>query len=335
MNYTVGSLYAGVGGICLGFKQAGFKLNWANEVDKNACITYRNNFNHKLYEDDVLTLDPNLLGKIDVLTAGFPCQPFSLAGYRKGFEDERGNHFSRILYYMDALKPKVVFLENVKNLASHDKGNTFKVIKESIIAKGYSFKAKVLNTKDYGNIPHNRERIFIICFKNEEDGSNKYIDNFDFPNPETLTKKIENVVGDEIVSDKFYYREDRPMFNDLVKDMTRSNTVYQWRRQYVRENKSDVCPTLTANMGTGGHNVPLVLRTNGIRKLTPEECFELQGFPVFNGKYQLPTVALSHLYKQAGNSVSVPVIKRLSDNIKIVLDGGKILNSENQTELPL
>lgn len=323
MSYSVGSLYAGVGGICLGFKQAGFKLKWANEIDKNACVTYRKNFKHKLYEDDVLTLDPSQLEKIDILTAGFPCQPFSVAGYRKGFEDERGNHFSRILQYMDVIKPKVVFLENVKNLATHDKGNTFKVIQESIKAKGYSFKTEVLNTKDYGNVPHNRERIFIVCFRNEEDGSNKYIDSFSFPTPEKLTRRIEDIVSDEVVDEKFYYRDNRPMYPTLKEDMRRKDTVYQWRRQYVRENKSDVCPTLTANMGTGGHNVPLVLRSAGIRKLTPGECFELQGFPVFSKKYVLPELAISHLYKQSGNSVSVPVIKRIATSIMKSINGTK------------
>ena len=96
-KYTVGSLYAGVGGICLGFEKAGFTLEWANEFDKNACITYKNNFEHNLIEGDVMALDVSALKKVDILTAGFPCQPFSVAGYRKGFEDSRGNHFFKIL----------------------------------------------------------------------------------------------------------------------------------------------------------------------------------------------------------------------------------------------
>ena len=305
MKLKVGSLYAGVGGICLGFKNAGFKLAWANEYDKNACTTYRNNFKHKLYEKDIWNLDPKSLASIDVLTAGFPCQPFSVAGYRKGFEDDRGNHFFRILKYIDVLTPKIIFLENVKNLENHDKGNTYKVIKDSLEKKGFKVFKKVLNTKDYGNVPHNRERIFIIGFHKDVFADVK----FEFPAPEKLTNTIKDIIQDKEVDERFYYRADKYMYDDLIQSITKSDTVYQWRRKYVRENKSNVCPTLTANMGTGGHNVPLVKTKSGIRKLTPEECFAFQGFPVLENKYKLPEIAISHLYKQTGNSVSVPVIK--------------------------
>jgi DNA (cytosine-5)-methyltransferase 1 len=313
---SVGSLYAGVGGICLGFKNAGFKLEWANEFDKNACSTYRHNFDHQLFEEDIWKLDPNKLTKVDVLTAGFPCQPFSVAGYRKGFEDDRGNHFFRIIEYIDALQPKVLFLENVKNLESHDKGNTFKVIKETLIAKNYSVFHKVLNTKDFGNVPHNRERIFIIAFD-----KNVFPEiTFKFPEPEPLSKTIKDIVQNKKVHETFYYGEDKYMYPALSSAIKSDETVYQWRRQYVRENKSNVCPTLTANMGTGGHNVPLVKTKYGIRKLTPEECFAFQGFPVFESSYSLPKMANSHLYKQAGNSVSVPVIQRLALAIKQTIE---------------
>lgn len=182
MKYTVGSLYAGIGGICMGFKNSGFDILWANEFDKNACITYRKNFSHKLIEGDVLQLDIKSIPKIDILTAGFPCQPFSVAGYRKGFDDNRGNHFFKILDFIDEMRPKVVFLENVKNLSTHDKGKTMIVIEQSLRDRGYSFQSKVLNTKDYGNIPHNRERIFMIAFDTElfKDAESK----FEFPKKE-------------------------------------------------------------------------------------------------------------------------------------------------------
>ena len=319
----VGSLFAGVGGIELGFMNAGFDIAWANEIDKNACVTYRENFSHKLYEDDIYNLNPNKLEPIDILAGGFPCQPFSIAGYRKGFNDDRGNLFFRIIEYVNTLSPKVIFLENVKNLRGHDKGNTFKIIKEAILQNGYSFHSAVLNTKDFGNIPHNRERIFLIGFKNEEDGTNKYKDLFEFPMPEPLNRTILDVIEDNVEDEAFYYRENRYMYKDLVQDMNKKDTVYQWRRKYVRENKSNVCPTLTANMGTGGHNVPLILTDKGIRKLTPVECFEFQGFSTKNGKYKLPKLANSHLYKQAGNSVSVPVIQRIAENIQKTLKGIK------------
>jgi DNA (cytosine-5)-methyltransferase 1 len=312
----VGSLYAGVGGICLGFKKAGFEISWANEYDKNACITYRENFNHDLIEGDVMTVNIDKLEKIDVLTGGFPCQPFSVAGYRKGFDDNRGNHFFRMLDFVDNMRPKVLFFENVKNLVGHDQGNTFRVIKKEIEKRNYSFSAKVLNTKDYGNVPHNRERIFIIGFDKDVYTENYKL--FGFPNKEKLTRTVKDIFNKEKVDEKFYYREDKYMYQMLQADMLRDDTVYQFRRQYVRENKSNVCPTLTANMGTGGHNVPLIKTEFGFRKLTPKECFGFQGFPK---DFILPKIANSHLYKQTGNSVSVPVIHRVAENILKAING--------------
>jgi len=315
-KFKVGSLYAGIGGICLGFKNSGFDLLWANEFDKSACKTYRENFKHELIEGDVLQLDLNSIPSVDILTAGFPCQPFSVAGYRKGFNDNRGNHFFRILDFVDTMRPKVVFLENVKNLVTHDHGNTMKVIESSLRERNYSFQSQVLNTKDYGNIPHNRERIFMIAF--DLDAYPNAEQDFTFPKKEELTKTIKDLIINEEVDDNFYYREDRYMYGMLKETIKSKDTVYQFRRQYVRENKSNVCPTLTANMGTGGHNVPLILTDEGFRKLTPRECLRFQGFP---DSFKIPaTLANSSLYKQAGNSVSVPVIEAISKNIKKVLD---------------
>ena len=315
-SFNVGSLYAGVGGICMGFMNNGFKIEWANEFDKNACITYRENFNHKLYEGDVMELDIDKMKKVDILSGGFPCQPFSVAGYRKGFEDNRGNHFFKMLNFVDEMRPKVLFFENVKNLVGHDKGNTFKIIKKEILSRNYSFHSKIINTKDYGNIPHNRERIFIIGF--DYDLFPNVDNQFHFPIKENLSKSILDIIDNKKVDDKFYYGEDKYMYPLLKEGMTKSDTVYQWRRQYVRENKSKVCPTLTANMGTGGHNVPLIKTNFGLRKLTPRECFRFQGFP---DTYKFPKISNSHLYKQSGNSVSIPVIERLSYNILNVLNG--------------
>lgn len=325
MKYTIGSLYAGVGGICMGFKKAGFKLQWANEYDKNACITYRKNFKHDLIEGDVMKIDESKLNKIDVLTAGFPCQPFSVAGYRKGFDDNRGNHFFKILDFIDEMRPKVLFLENVKNLVGHDKGRTFKTIEKEIRDRDYTFDSKVINTKDFGNIPHNRERIFIIAFDKKVIKDEDF--EFTFPTKDKLTKNIKDLLIKEKVEDKFYYGEEKYMYKMLLETMTKDDTVYQFRRQYVRENKSNVCPTLTANMGTGGHNVPLVKTEFGFRKLTPRECFRFQGF---SDGYKLPDIAISHLYKQAGNSVSVPVIYKLAKKILSILE---MVESNNSKEL--
>jgi DNA (cytosine-5)-methyltransferase 1 len=309
--YKIGSLYAGVGGICQGFINAGMQISWANEYDHNACITYSSNFNHQLYEKDVWLLDPEELDKIDILVAGFPCQPFSIAGHKKGFEDERGNHFFRIMHYVEVLQPKVIFLENVRNLQSHDGGRTFNTIMSLIMAKGYSFNYKVMNTKDYGNLPQNRERIYMVCFRND------MASDFTFPEPIERNIELKDLISTEDVAEKYYYKEDKKMYSSLIKDMKNTETAYQWRRTYVRENKQNLCPTLTANMGTGGHNVPLVLTKKGIRKLTPKECFIIQGF---KNNFILPKISDSSLYKQAGNSVSVPVIERIANQIKIALD---------------
>lgn len=310
MTYNVMSLFAGVGGIDLGFELTGkFKTVWANEFDKHAALTYQENFNNELIINDIHDVDPLETPDVDVLLAGFPCQAFSVAGYRKGFEDERGDLFFETLRFIREKKPQVVFLENVKNLVGHDNGNTFKVIREALEFHGYYIKYQVLNAKDFGNIPQNRERIYIVGFKNKE-----AYKNFDFPNPIPLTTKLSDVIDyDSLIDDRFYYTEEKHTFYPKLKETIMSkNSIYQWRRQYVRENKSNVVPTLTANMGTGGHNVPLILTSNGIRKLTPRECFNVQGYPQ---SYKLPELALSHLYKQAGNSVVVPVINRIAEKI--------------------
>lgn len=305
----VASFFAGVGGIDLAFEQAGFNVIWANEIDKDACTTYRTNFKSELVEGDIYKIDAKDIPDFDVMVGGFPCQAFSVAGYRKGFKDHRGNLFFELERIFKAKKPPVVFLENVKNLVGHDNGNTFRVILTHLQDAGYHVKYKVLNASEYGNLPQNRERIYIVGFLNKE-----AYKEFEFPDPVELTNQISSCIDfDKKQDERFYYSPEKCGFYDQLKrDMKSMNTLYQWRRVYVRENKSNVCPTLTANMGTGGHNVPLVLTKNGIRKLTPRECFNFMGFPA---SYKLPEMAQSHLYKQAGNSVVVPVIKRIADNI--------------------
>jgi DNA (cytosine-5)-methyltransferase 1 len=314
-DLTVAGLFAGIGGIERGFAQAGFTTVVANELDPYASKTYRANYSHELVEADIAEFASDKLPDgLTVLTGGFPCQPFSVAGYRKGFDDHRGNVFWEIERLYNEKNPDVVFLENVKNLRGHDNGNTFAVIKASLEDAGYHVTAEVLNSKTHGNIPQNRERIYIVAFKSE-----KAFDNFEWPSDIPLTTKLSDLIDFESkLDDKYYYTSEKTSFyGKLASTMVRSDTVYQWRRQYVRENMSGVCPTLTANMGMGGHNVPLVRTRHGIRKLTPDECFRLMGFE----KVVHPEgMAESRLYKQAGNAVVVPVIKRLAENIKKALE---------------
>ncbi len=310
-DYNVGGLFGGIGGIELGFKKAGFPISWANEIDKNASITYRLNHKHKLYEKDLKELDTKEVENIKILTGGFPCQAFSIAGYRKGFNDDRGNIFFEILRFIDDLKPSIIFLENVKNLQSHDEGRTFKIIKSELEDRGYFLNYKVLNSAEYGNVPQNRERIYIVGFKDKN-----VCENFDFPKQKKLSVKITDLLDNQ-VEDNFYYYNSK-YYAQLKEEMKNKNTVYQWRRKYVRENKSNLCPTLTANMGTGGHNVPLIIDNKDIRKMTPRECARFQGYGedfIFS-----KNMANSHLYKQIGNSVTVSVIEAIAREIRKALD---------------
>lgn len=412
-KFKVGSLFAGVGGICLGFQNAStenasYELTWANEIDKFACETYRKNFSHSLLEGDIkLVLCPDLIDKeidevrqayenetdekekenllkrlsslqsdrdekyayysglhekilsepIDVLNGGFPCQAFSIAGEQKGFDDERGNLFLNIIDLIKQLeekqrKPRILFLENVKNLQSHDKGRTYKVIKRELEACGYTIYEKVLNTMDYSDLPQNRERIYIVGFLRKEDADK--FKAFDAERLQVLkkvktaedrAKDVKKIIDYSLTiqtAGKYYYtREKYPHYFVTLEEFENSDKdirinlfeqvdemyqFYQCRRgMYVRKNMSNVCPTLTANMGTGGHNVPLVKVWDGVRKLTPTETFKLQGFPVGAG-YELPAeyngkkYPDAQLYKQAGNAVSVPVIEMLAKEILEILD---------------
>lgn len=298
-------LFAGVGGIRAGFEKAGFKTVFANDFEAQCKNTYDLNFkDSKLIVEDIRKIGIDDLPKFDFLLAGFPCQAFSIAGYRQGFNDEkgRGNLFFDIARILDDRRPEGFLLENVKNLKSHDGGKTFRIIEQTLKDLGYFVKTKVLNTMEYGNIPQNRERIYIVGFKNKT-----YHDRFEFPNLVKLTTKVTDLL-EKNVPERYYYNG-KPLFEKLKGSITEEGKVYQWRRQYVRENKSGVCPTLTANMGMGGHNVPIIKDKKGIRKLTPLECFRIQGF---SKDYILPNIADSALYKQAGNSVSVPVVEAVA-----------------------
>ncbi|UOE53598.1 DNA cytosine methyltransferase [Cytobacillus oceanisediminis] len=349
MPYTVASLFAGIGGIDKGFEQAGMNILWANEMDKNACITYRENFKHTLKEEDIRKVSEHEMPKVDVLTAGWPCVAFSVAGNRHGMKykchecehehsvtyneyvngalcpecggyteaiDPRGTLFFDVVRFIRAKEPKAFFLENVKNLKGHDNGNTFRVIEQMLRESGYHIDSKVMNTMEYGNIPQNRERIFIVGFKDEE-----ALNNFVWPEKIPLTNTIDNILDRDKKQDPaFYYTSNSQYYAMIQEAMTRRDTVYQLRRIYIRENQSNVCPTLTANMGTGGHNVPLIVDDWGYRKLTPKEALRFQGFPV-DDDYKIPEkMANSHIYKQAGNAVSVPVIKRLATSMIAALN---------------
>ncbi|MBQ2982438.1 MAG: DNA cytosine methyltransferase [Lachnospiraceae bacterium] len=316
------SFFAGVGGIDLGFHNAGFETVYANEIDKFAVRTYEENFNIKVDCRDINDVKTEQIPDFDIMLAGFPCQAFSLAGLRQGFDDEKGRGilFFQLERIFIEKKPKIIFLENVKNLVGHDNGNTFRVILESLHKQGYKAKYQVMNAMDYGNIAQNRERIYIVAFKEEE-----LYKKFCFPDPIQRTSTVKDIIDFETkMDDKYYYTEGKykgDIFEQLDVAMKEDDidnpSIYQWRRKYVRKNQSGVVPTLTANQGEGGHNVCLVKTKFGIRKMLPKECFNAQGYPK---AYKLPDeLSDAKLYKQAGNSVVVPVIERIARSIADII----------------
>ncbi|MBE8233063.1 MAG: DNA (cytosine-5-)-methyltransferase [Endozoicomonadaceae bacterium] len=336
----VGSLFAGVGGICQAFKQAKCDVAWANEIDESACITYE--CNHKktnLIKKSIKDLSRSDINQnTDILTAGFPCQPFSQASMGGGFNDPRGQLFFDVKRLIDDLRPRAYFLENVRNLANHNGGRSFERVKEAIYDIGYSFIPFVLNASDYTDIPQNRERIYIVGFRDEKSHT------YDEPTKENYRRLVDAPLSQEFripnKNSDMHHRELRSFLDiedakerkyeytdksnrihekiiDAVKD---KDTFYQYRRYYVRTNKSNVCPTLTANMGGGGHNVPIILDGKRPRKLTPRECFNLQGF----GKdFEIPygEVSIGQLYRQAGNTVVIPMVNIIAKELVRVLSG--------------
>lgn len=315
MRFSFVDLFAGVGGFHFAMNGLA-KCVFASEWDKNARTTYEANWGEELKENnaifagDITSVNHNSIPDFDILCGGFPCQPFSIAGKQLGFAHAtQGTLFFNIIELISIKKPRVVFLENVKNLTSHDNGNTFKVILGSLEEAGYMVHHAILNGTTHGNVPQNRERIFIVAFRDRVD-----FDKFSFPDVVSLNKSIADCLEKVQVCQKYYQTNtSSPSVQKMIEGIVKKNTIYQYRRYYIRKNKGGVCPTLTANMGTGGHNVPLILDDFGVRKLTPRECFNLQGFPQ---SFILPEgLASSALYKQAGNSVVVPVVRRIAEKI--------------------
>jgi len=326
---TVGSLFAGIGGFCRAFSAEGFKVEWANELDPFAASTYRSNYpDVKLFEQAIETLSVihDELKPVDVITAGFPCQPFSIAGTQKGFSDPRGKVFFeivRLLKEFGKLRPKVVVLENVPGLLHHEKGATFSKMINSLQSAGYWFLPPacygILNTMKLTGIPQSRDRLFMVAL------SWDYFDSsvFEFPaaKGEALVP-VRRFLDLERRADESLYFDPESRWGKLFEESMREGNpegVYQLRRYYVRENKNDAVFTLTANMGEGGHNVPTIRDEWGIRKLSPEECARLQGFEP--GEFAFPEeISRTQRYRQVGNAVTVPVVRLLAKECSRILN---------------
>lgn len=313
-QYTVGSMFAGIGGICLAFKQCGCNLVWANEIDKWACKTYRANFGDKyLVEDDIKNIDVKSIPKFDILTAGFPCQAFSSVGLLKGFEDPRGNLFFETARVIAAKKPRAVLLENVANLIKHDDGKTFEIICKTLEELKYNVTYQVMNAKEYGNIPQQRNRIYIVAFRYKKD-----IKKFRFPEPIEL-KCTAFDLFDKEKQDEKYYMDGHKNWNQMKQYMTDKNRVYRFTDWGISRGMEGICPTLLAAMGSRFERIPFFYDKYSIRLMTPRECARLQGFPE---TYVLPQeINEKHIYKQIGNSVAVPVVSRIAKNMIEALEG--------------
>jgi len=323
MPYTVGSMFAAIGGFCKAFQMAGAHILWATDNDRFAAETFNANFpTYRFIKKDAVSLSVrgDALKPVDILTAGFPCQPFSIAGEKKGFKDLRGELFLeivRIIREFGASRPKILLLENVKNFRNHDNGNTFRRVQAEIQKAGYWFEGKhaaVLNTSTHTDIPQNRERIFMVAFSRAHFSNNT----FEFPAPCDLKQRrpVKAFLDLNVKqADELYFKKGARYYPHFKKAMDAGDpkSVYQLRRNYVRENMTGTCFTLMANMGEGGHNTPVIKDKWGIRKLTPKECARLQGFD--SKWFIIPaTLSRAQIYKQIGNSVTVPLVKRLADN---------------------
>ncbi len=319
-------LFAGIGGIRMGFDNA-FKDKtetvFVSEWDEKAQETYRANFKDDFnIQGDITKIAAEDIPNHDILLAGFPCQSFSLAGFKKGFEDTRGTLFFDIARIVKYHKPKVVFCENVKNLVNHDRGKTFKTITRILEELDYKIYSKVLNSKKFG-VPQNRERIYMVAFRND-------IAPEDFKFPESAGKKtvIKDIIEEEVVSAKYYLSN--TYLNTLRKHRARHEKKGNGFGYQIRD-INDIAGTIVC--GGMGRERNLIIdkrlidftpvthikgevNREYVRKMTPREWARLQGFP---DTFELP-VADTHLYKQFGNSVTIPVIEAIAKRIKGVLE---------------
>ena len=305
-KYKAIDLFAGIGGIRQGFEQI-FKKDisfvFSSEIDKFAQITYNENFGELPY-GDITKIDECEIPNFDILLAGFPCQPFSNAGLKKGFTDTRGTLFFDIARIVKHHKPKVVFLENVKGFKSHNKGNTFSVITGVLEGLGYTVTSKVLNAKNFG-VPQNRERIYIIALLNCNA-------EFNFPDPIEKNTRLGDIL-EEKVEDKYTLSDKLWSGHQRRKEMHKKKGNGFGYSMFNRD--SVYTSTISARYYKDGSEILVDQNNKNPRKLTPREAARLQGF---SDNFLIP-VSDTQAYKQFGNSVAIPVINCLAKNILKVL----------------
>lgn len=324
-------LFAGIGGIRIGFDNAfgeQIRTVFVSEWDKFAQKTYEANFKDDFkIAGDITKIDEESIPEFDICLAGFPCQAFSLAGKRMGFDDDykglcRGTLFQDVVRICEHHKPKVIFCENVKGLKIHDRGRTFKVITKAFEQIGYTVYSKVLNSKDFG-VPQNRERIYIVAFRNNINSKG-----FKFPEGDNDKTCIKDILEKAPISSKYYLSD---VYLDTLKaHKERHKNKGNGFGYEIRPLDGQAGAIVCGGMGrernliidSRPHSMVPVTHIKGeinkedIRKLTPREWARLQGFPE---SYTLE-LADTHLYKQFGNSVTIPVIEAIANEIRRVLE---------------
>ena len=321
-------LFAGIGGIRIAFENSGAECVMSSEIDKYACETYFDNF-QEMPSGDITNIKSKDLPDFDILTGGFPCQPFSLGGLRKGFEDTRGTLFFQIERILRERKPQAFFLENVAGLVSHDKGNTIKVIENSLTQLGYTFEWRIMNACNYG-IPQNRNRWYCIGFLkeyyiefNDENKAEYDFSKFNFPKKRELEINVSDIVSD-IIDEKYIVTETAMKnINKFLPEYLESERynlnkgiilVNEIRPSRCNFRSDGISPCLTAKMGTGGNNVPVYVKQ--MCKLTEKQCLRIMSFPP---DFKIKGNS-SHSYKQIGNSVVVSLIQELASEIVRILN---------------
>jgi len=330
-HYTYGALFAGIGGFCAGFEKVGFQGVWANDISEESYKAYRINYpKTRFYLGDIRNLDPCELDIVDVLHAGFPCQSFSVAGNKLGFNDERGQLFFSLVELVEALnklqkKPKILLLENSENILIGNSGNWFEEIKVNLRKLGYWFSernAVVLGLDTHAGLPQQRRRAFMCALSTECFDYNPFSSEL-FERADQISS-IEDYLELDQDHDDYYYLDPENKYYKIIKNASEPTKedvgrLYQLRKYQVRVKEKGVCPTLTANMGKGGHNVPFVRVGEKIRKLTERECLRLQGFS--DGFYFPDNIARGQRYELIGNSVSPQISKKLARVILKILVG--------------
>ena len=334
---TAGCLFSGMGGFAAGLIDAGFEVRWANDYDEFACAAFRHRFpDVTLVEDDVrnLSVERDNLLPVDVLAGGFPCQSFSQAGGRRGFEDPRGRLYFEIPRILADFEPRdrpaLVVLENVPHLLHGSGGEWFEQIRRTLRRVGYWFRMEscwTVNVMDYTDLPQDRERLFLVAASRAKFSINPFSACSYRPHLPRETRCLDDIIDRTQPGQRdAYLSPDNKYFKMIEKAMERGQShlnLYQLRRSYVREKKDGLCPTLTANMGIGGHNVPFLRDRWGIRRLSVAEVAELQGFDI--GCTVFPKMAASVQYRLLGNAVCVSLSRVIGHICADMLkgDGGK------------